>query len=406
MSEASRGEDRLLLTGFRWVGPEAGRAARQLAICGEVVDGRPSAVRPSAGRVVDLEGSYLCPGLVDLHVHLTRGEPRDFSGSRPDQDSGPARAGGAAAPQANLAGHLRAGVTALRTLGDREEDLGALPASVAGTPLPRVVSAARALTARGGYGGFLGREVGPQENPVELVSEEVARGARVLKVIVSGPVDFETMTAAPPHFSPAFLRDLVRAGRAAGLPVSAHANGPDAVRLAVEAGVDTVEHGILAGRAEIEFMAQRGVAWVPTISPLVALAESGRYPRLSGLIESYLQSIAYGRECGVSVAPGTDGGCPGVPHGSLFVELSLLALAGFSPTELLEAATRKAGILARLPDGYGTLAPGTPADAVWFSHDPFAGFPDRGRFSAIYRSPVPRARGAVVRGRLVWWSDH
>ena len=334
------------------------------------------ALEPERGdQVFDLGGAFVSPGLIDAHVHLGLGGP----------------------PEAAARASFAAGLTAVRDLGgmyeaDPEDPLGALgppdarharhasgPPNARGAgaaedmwdrPL-RVVSAGRALTRKGGYGAFLGVAVSDRAGLLAAAQAEIGRGAATLKVIVSGVVDFASATVGPPHFDAEDLRELVAVARQAGVPVAAHANGPEAIGIAVAAGVDSVEHGILISEAALLAMAAAGTRWVPTLTPLYNLRADPRWPRLAEIFERHLEVVARGRELGVILVAGSDAGSPGVPHVSLHTEISLLRHAGLSPPELRRAATGAAAELLRFGDGYGRLEVGACTDLVWFAEDPF-----------------------------------
>lgn len=300
--------------------------------------------------VVDLGGAYLVPGLVDAHVHLALGGSRD--------------------PVANARRALRRGVCAVRDLGRPEEEPG--EAAEGNLSCPRIVSAGPALTRPGGYGLFLGRPIPPGSPLAPVVDGLISRGAGVIKVVLTGAVDLATGTVGPAQFSARELAQIVAAARGAGIPVAAHANGRTAVALAARAGVDSVEHGILLGSAELQLLAERGIRWVPTLSPLHALAADPRCTGLPRVFSKHLEAVAEGAALGVKVVAGTDAGSPGVQHGALGLELALLRRAGLSAEQLRASVTQEAARLLGLPEGYGTLDPGAQTDLVWFSHDPFA----------------------------------
>ena len=256
------------------------------------------ALQPGDGeRVIDLEGAHLCAGLVDAHVHLSLGATRQDVGIRSapvvsDSSSVGGEFEGRAADGAarvNAMAHAAHGVTAVRDLGgpvgpalvgpapvghDVETPPSAVGLSAGG--MPRVVSSMGALTRRGHYGGFLGVALGPADDLERAVRERVAAGARVVKVILTGSVDLARGTVAPPHFTFPELQRMTGAAHALGVPVAVHANGADAVRMAAEAGADSIEHGILIDAGTLDVLAAHDVVWVPTLTPLHALAAQPR----------------------------------------------------------------------------------------------------------------------------------
>lgn len=327
--------------------------------------------RQAADEVIDLAGAFLVAGLVDAHVHLElggtggggTGDERLVLGDEPSRSD------------ANARRHLEAGVTALRDLGGGAQPFGdddrARQPGRAG--LPRIVWSGGALTRLGRYGGFLGTALGPNDDLAAAVRGQVTAGAGVVKVILTGSVDFERGVADPPHFASAELRLMIDVAHSLGIPVAVHANGAAAVRMAAKAGVDSVEHGILADERALEALAASGCVWTPTLTPLHALAGTGRWPSLPRIMSAHEEMVARGDAVRVRIAAGTDAGSPGVPHGSLLTEVALLRRAGLSPAAARDAATSVGADLLGLPGGYGRLAVGPVTDLVWFERDPFAG---------------------------------
>ena len=322
------------------------------------------ALEPALGdQVVDLRGAFISPGLIDAHVHLGLGS----------------------APEGAARASVAAGLTAVRDLGGMRDSDAQTLRDARALPL-RVVSAGRALTLKGGYGAFLGVAVSDRAGLLAAAQTEVDRGVATLKVIVSGVVDFDRGTVGPPQFDREDLRELVALAGHAGVPVAAHANGTEAIGMAVAAGVDSVEHGILVSEAELAAAAEAGTRWVPTLTPLYNLRSDPRWPLLGEVFGRHLEAVARGRDLGVSMVAGSDAGSPGVPHGSLHTELSLLRRAGLSPPELRRAATSAAAELLGLGGGYGRLEVGACTDVIWFAEDPFM------ETSAV----SPGALGAIV----------
>ena len=145
-----------------------------------------------------------------------------------------------------------------------------------------------------------------------------------------------------------------------------HANGELPVKEAVEAGVDSIEHGFFMGRDNLALMAEKGTCWVPTAGTMHAFAQMGREGGIvaARTLESQMEQIMFARKVGVTVALGTDAGSPGVFHGdSLFSELSLLLDAGYSVEEAIKCCTANGAALLGLTE-FGTLRPGMPANFI------------------------------------------
>ncbi len=189
------------------------------------------------------------------------------------------------------------------------------------------------LCKAGHYGGFIGLTYETMNAYAALVQMQKAAGADYIKIMISGLMDFH-------HFgvltesgqNPAEIRELVHIAHAEGMAVAAHANGPEAVIAAAEAGLDSVEHGAYLNAEALCAMEEAGTVWIPTLSTIGNLLGKGRFPdtAVSAILDSALENL--NRYQGL-VAPGTDAGAWAVPHGSE-TERSLLAKAGIGDDRL------------------------------------------------------------------------
>ena len=219
------------------------------------------------------------------------------------------------------------------------------------------------------------RQADGASDVVKAVREQVAAGADVIKIMATGAV------LAPGHERPTsaqFTRDELKAAvdtaHALGLRVAAHAHGIDGIRRAVEAGVDTIEHGthLHEDAGVAKEMAARGVFLVPTLKALAGIAD----PEGPGVPEDVRAKAQDGRsdrdrtfrlalDVGLPIAMGTDAATPFNRHGENAEELELMVALGMSPLAAISAACGGAArALGR--DDIGVLAPGMLADvAVW-----------------------------------------
>jgi len=337
-----------------------------------VEDGRIASVdgpAPPEAAVVDLEGATLLPGLVDVHVHLS---------SLPVPPSDPTHPYALVeASRALLAG----GITTVRDLGAYGRSLFALREGIdAGLfPGPRLVLCGQVISASCpgavAFPGMYHEADGPDELR-KAVREQVRAGADVVKVMVTG-----ALTVAEEDVNPAQLRrDEVEAladeAHRLGVPVAAHAEGAAGIRIAVEAGADTIEHGEMGFEVPdvLAAMAARGTVLVPTLCVFDAVADpDGRFPdwmqeRARGLRESALKTVELARREGVEIAMGADAG----PHGANARELVLLADAGLGAMEAIVAATSRAARVCGLAAEVGTIEAGKRADLLAVDGDPLA----------------------------------
>lgn len=170
----------------------------------------------------------------------------------------------------------------------------------------------------GSYGGFIGRGYDDLREFEALVDEAVSLGCDFIKVMVSGILDFDVfgrVTTGPTD--PDEMRKIAELAHARGLSVMAHCNGARTVQAAVEAGIDSIEHGFYLDEESRACLAESDSVWVPTIAPVSNLLGTGRYDEavVSAIVDAHLSDIADVAARGGLVALGDDAGAWAVPHG-------------------------------------------------------------------------------------------
>ena len=339
----------------------------------------PDVRADTAPTAIDLPDTTLLPGLIDLHTHVLL-KPYDQR-SWDDQILRDHQALRVARAVPALAKTLAAGFTTIRDLGTEgadEADVGLRRALEEGVIAgPRLVCVTRAIVARGFYGpaGFAPEccvpqgadEVDGPESIYRTVRRQISRGADWIKVYADsrhGPGGISR-----PSFSQDDLALIVRIAADSGLQVAAHANTAEAMRRAALAGVATIEHGNEGTPEVFALMAERGVAYVPTLAAYDAIY---RYRGLAADDPAFGQkraSFAAARASGVTIANGSDIGV--FPHGDNARELELLVEHGLAPLEALRAATATAARVLRRDD-LGAVRAGALADLVAVEGDPAA----------------------------------
>ncbi|MCX6876752.1 MAG: amidohydrolase family protein [Verrucomicrobia bacterium] len=328
-----------------------------------VVDGRLEEIRPGdrsselaarcrseGGDALEvLRVPFVMPGLVEAHAHLfLDGAELDFQ-ARQNHLKAP-REAMLAVGRRSLRQHLEAGITLVRDAGDLHGINTQLKAeSSASRPdLPEIISAGRALRKAGGYGSFMAIEATDAASIVRVL-HELAPTADQLKILLTGIIDFERgQMKGGVQFDLSETRLIVRTARDLGRRTFAHCSGPDGLKLAVEAGLDCIEHGFFMERDILCAMADRRIAWVPTFSPVYFQYE---HPERAGwnaqtvaglwrILEQHFEHVALAAELGVPILAGSDAGSYGVAHGhGLVDELFLLRRAGLPLAAVLESAT-------------------------------------------------------------------
>lgn len=196
---------------------------------------------------------------------------------------------------------------------------------------------------RGHYGAFIGRGFDTEDEYRALLDEAGEKRADFIKLMISGLIDFDHFgVLTEPGPEPQDSRRMIELAHAAGFAVMAHANGDRAVMAALQAGVDSIEHGAYLSESVLLRMAQQRTLWVPTLSTIGNLIGSGRYPDavLRRLLAQQQEAVRFVAAHGGRIGLGSDAGAWHVMHGQAIPdELGYLTAALGPRTEplLLEA---------------------------------------------------------------------
>ncbi len=226
-------------------------------------------------------------------------------------------------------------------------------------------------------------EVDGPESIYRTVRRQIARGADWIKVYADsrhGPGGISR-----PSFSQDDLALIVRIAADSGLQVAAHANTAEAMRRAALAGVATIEHGNEGTPEVFALMAERGVAYVPTLAAYDAIYRYRGLAPDDPAFAAKRASFAAARASGVTIANGSDIGV--FPHGDNAREMELLVEHGLTPAEALRAATATAARVLRRDD-LGVVRAGALADLVAVEGDPSADVALL-RHQTVWREGVP-----------------
>jgi imidazolonepropionase-like amidohydrolase len=314
-------------------------------------------------QVLRLAGATLLPGLIDAHTHVSIVPSR---GNQIEQLKRPAVEQLATA-RVNVLADLLAGVTTLRVMG-QELDVDFLlrdEIRTGRTLGPDLVCAGVQIAKRGAHGHAL-TAVASEDDIVRLVEANAAKGAGVIKIFTTGGVSSVASSNGDCPFTAREVRCAADAAHRHGVKLASHAHGGAGARLAIENGVDTIEHGALFDQELIALAGERGVAIVGTFSILdhpagIEAGDSGRPEIVGKLRESrgHVRAAWNGiLDAGLPIAVGTDS-----MHGCLAFDLARLVELGASSARALRAATSDGARVCGLQDR-GSIAPGLRADFV------------------------------------------
>ncbi len=329
---------------------------------------------PEGWELIELpQDQLLIPALVDCHVHLVLDGLTGFNSL-----NGPVSV---KTVQGRLEKMFHAGVMAVRDGSDRYNSAMEYLRQSSRKGInarPQIITTGQAIFRQGYYGLKLGgRGVTSAQEAIEKIACLHRAGSNQVKIVLSGLVNLKQPgSVGPLQFNLAELTQMVKTAHQYNLPVMVHASSDRAVQIALQAGVDTIEHGYYLSLESLKKMAEQKIAWIPTVAPMAALAkrmkllgETKQANTAQQAVEQHLKMISRAYEYDVIMGIGTDAGSPGVSwEQGIFQELCYFFKAGLPPGAVLEVATKNGARLLGLSQKLGNIEPGkSPA---WLTVNP------------------------------------
>jgi imidazolonepropionase-like amidohydrolase len=379
-----------------------------------VREGRVEAVRdglvaPDGGaRLVDLSKQFVLPGLIDMHVHIFNDDDkmraRLEQNNRDIEDNLLIGVG-------NARRTLEAGFTTVRDLGSDVRSVTALRDAIltGAIPGPTIVAAGRGMSITGGHGdgsNNTNRDItqivrerstnncNGADECRRAVREQISQGADVIKFAATGGVNSNIAGGLNQQMFADEMKAIIDTAHMFGRKVAAHAHGQNGIKAALEAGVDSIEHGTYTD-AQTNALFKKSGAWlVPTmIAPHAALAQARAGARSKNTLMKAEEAVAaHGKNIGaaikdgVRIAFGTDTGVS--DHGKNALEFALLVKAGMTPASAIRAATVDAATLLDRATTIGSIEPGKDADIIAVAVSPLNDVTELERIRFVMRRGV------------------
>ena len=380
----------VLLDGTRDMTHQTGKV---VCVEGNTITAVTDGPAPAGYEPVDLAGRYVLPGLINLHVHLpASGKPKKKP-SDPKKlvklitSNGLMRRVGVKLCESYARTELLSGVTTVRTVGGVADfDTIIREKAAAGEILsPRVVASNMAVSVPGGHmAGSLAYEARTPEEAAAYVERIAAEKPDLIKLMITGGVMDAEVVGEPGvlRMEPSLVKAACDRAHGLGMKVAAHVESPEGVRVALENGVDSIEHGAKPDEEILRLLKEHGAFQVATLSPAIPYALFDR----SVSHATYEQQengkvvlegvIAMARAClenDIPVGLGTDTGCPYVTHYDMWRELCyFVKYCGVTPAFALHSATLLNARLAGIDSVTGSVEAGKAADLIVCDRDPLA----------------------------------
>ncbi len=335
---------------------------------------------PADAHAIDARGKWLIPGLMNMHVHLGLKLPGKMAAELANETEGELVL--RMADSARKA--LMAGITTIRQPGDYSwGDLALDKAIRKGQAIgPRIFSSGEALIITGGHGSEKGKTY--SDGPDELVKaarHQISAGAKWIKILISGGIATKGGDIAEALMTPEEIRAVIDAAHRFGAQVTAHSGSPEATNVAIDAGIDSIEHGYFLDRKTIRRMKQEGTWLVPTI--LVSQPALDPFFEEIGSPEWYMKrresvgkhhwkALEMAIEEGVNIGLGTDQ-LPSAPTDGTTAtvrEAEYYVEAGMTPLQALRSATIETAKLLEAEQDIGSLEVGKYADILALDSNP------------------------------------
>ena len=379
----------VILDGTKDMEPLRGQS---VLVEGETIVGlAPAGSEPMSFEPVDLTGKYLMPGLFNMHVHLAgSGKPQKKQRDNEKlvktiMGSGLTRAVAYSMVRGFARDELMSGVTTIRTMGGLGNFDSRLRDEIAAGRQdgPRILAANQGISVPGGHmAGSVAIAARSIDEALAHLEQSEREGVDLVKLMITGGVLDAKEKGVPGELkmAPEMVKAVCDRAHAAGYVVAAHVESPEGVRVALENGVDSIEHGAKPDDEILRLFRERGAFLCTTISPALPYALFDRSVSNASEVEQFNGNVVFEGiiECAkaalahdIPVVLGNDVGCPWITQYDFWRELYYFhKFVGVSNAFALYTATSRSAELAGLGDVTGTVAAGKCADLIVTAENP------------------------------------
>ena len=379
----------VILDGTKDMEPLRGQS---VLVEGETIVGLvPAGSEPMGFEPVDLSGKYLMPGLFNMHVHLAgSGKPQKKQRDNEKlvktiMGSGLTRAVAYSMVRGFARDELMSGVTTIRTMGGLGNFDSRLRDEIAAGRQagPRILAANQGISVPGGHmAGSVAIAARSIDEALAHLEQSEREGVDLVKLMITGGVLDAKEKGVPGELkmAPEMVKAVCDRAHAAGYVVAAHVESPEGVRVALENGVDSIEHGAKPNDEILRLFREHGAFLCTTISPALPYALFDRSVSNASEVEQFNGNVVFEGiiECAkaalannIPVVLGNDVGCPWITQYDFWRELYYFhKFVGVSNAFALYTATSRSAELAGLGDVTGTVAAGKCADLIVTAENP------------------------------------
>lgn len=358
---------------------------------GTITDIVPNTADLSDYKVIDLHGNYILPGLINMHVHLAgNGKPQKKQRDNEKlvkkiMSSSLTRAIAYKMVSGFATDELLSGVTTIRTLGGLGNfDTRLRDEIEAGTKIgPRILASNEGISVPGGHmAGSVAIAASTIPEALEHLEKSKKENVNLIKLMVTGGVLDAKEKGVPGELkmSPEMIRAIYEKAHADGYVVAAHVESPEGVRVALENGVDSIEHGAKMDDDMIRLFKKHNAFLCTTLSPALPYALFDRTLTNATEVEQYNGNVVFEGiiDCAkkalandIPVVLGNDVGCPWITQYDFWRELHYFhKYVGVSNSFALYTATKRSAELAGIGDITGSIEKGKAADMIVTKENP------------------------------------